>query len=235
MIKIAIVEDETEFADTVKNYLARYEKEQSVRFQIQVFTDGLDLVTDYTAGFDIILLDIQMKYLNGMKTAQKIRDLDEEVIFIFITSSSRFAVEGYTVDALGYILKPVTYLCFYQILNKATGRILKRQAIHYITIDRANGNMRLNTDSIYCIESQLHHVLFHTDRGDFAASGPLKRLEESLKVFGFAKCHNAYLVNLKHVTGCCANEVLLFSGQRIPVSRNRKKLFMKCLAEYMGG
>lgn len=55
-----------------------------------------------------------MKYLNGMKTAQRIRELDEDVIFIFITSSSQFAVEGYTVDALGYILKPVPIFLFHK-------------------------------------------------------------------------------------------------------------------------
>ncbi|WP_244287823.1 LytR/AlgR family response regulator transcription factor [Lacrimispora celerecrescens] len=235
MIKIAIVEDEMEYVETLRSYLARYEKDNSVSFQIQAFTDGLDIVSDYSASYDIILLDIQMKYLNGMKTAQKIRELDEDVIFIFITSSSQFAVEGYSVDALGYILKPVPYLSFSQIINKAVGRILKRQAVHYISIDRPEGTMRLSTDSVYYIESQLHHVLIHTDKGNFVASGPMKRLEEALKTFGFTKCHNAYLVNLKHVTGCLPIEVLLFSGDRIPVSRSRKKSFMECLAEYMGG
>ena len=85
MIKIAIVEDETEYVETLKSYLARYQTDHSASFQIQVFTDGLDIVSDYTASYDIILLDIQMKYLNGMKAAQKIRELDEDVIFIFIT------------------------------------------------------------------------------------------------------------------------------------------------------
>lgn len=235
MIKIAIVEDETEYVETLKSYLTRFEADYSVSFQIQAFTDGLDIVSDYTASYDIILLDIQMKYLDGMKTAQKIRELDEDVIFIFITSSAQFAVEGYTVDALGYILKPVPYLSFSQILNKAVRRILKRQAIYYINIDTDGGIMRLGIDSVYYIESQLHHVLIHTDKGNFVASGPMKRMEEALKTFGFAKCHNAYLVNLKHVTGCLPGDVLLLSGEQIPISRGRKKSFMECLADYMGG
>lgn len=95
--------------------------------------------------------------------------------------------------------------------------------------------MRLGIDSVYYIESQLHHVLIHTDKGNFVASGPMKRMEEALKTFGFAKCHNAYLVNLKHVTGCLPGDVLLLSGEQIPISRGRKKSFMECLADYMGG
>lgn len=235
MIKIAIVEDETEYAETLKSYLTRFEADYSVSFQIQTFTDGLDIVSDYTASYDIILLDIQMKYLNGMKTAQKIRELDEDVIFIFITSSAQFAVEGYLVDALGYILKPVPYLAFSQILNKAVRRIRKRQATHYFNIGTDGGTMRLGIDSVYYIESQLHHVLIHTDKGNFVASGPMKRMEEALKTFGFSKCHHAYLVNLKHVAGCLPGDVLLLSGEQIPISRGRKKSFMECLADYMGG
>lgn len=235
MINIAIVEDEIEYTQTLKNYLKRYETEHSASFQIQAFTDGLDIVSDYTASYDIILLDIQMKHLDGMKTAQKIRELDEDVIFIFITSSAQFAVEGYMVDALGYILKPVPFLSFSQILNKAVRRVQKRKETHYINIDSDGGTMRFNTDSIYYIESQLHHVLLHTEKGDFTTSGPMKRMEEALKPFGFAKCHNAYLVNLKHVSGSLPNDVLLFSGTQIPVSRSRKKSFMDCLADYLGG
>ncbi len=235
MIKIAIVEDEMEYVDTLKSYLTRFEADYSVSFQIQVFPDGLDIVSDYTASYDIILLDIQMKYLDGMKTAQRIRELDEDVIFIFITSSSQFAVEGYLVDALGYILKPVPYLSFSHIVNKAVSRILKKRAIHYITIDTEAGTMRLGIDSVYYMESQLHHVLIHTDKGKFVTSGPMKRMEEELKALGFAKCHNAYLVHLKHVTGCLPGDVLLFSGERLPISRGRKKSFMECLANYMGG
>lgn len=235
MIKIAIVEDETKYTETLKRYLSRYEAEHSVSFKVTAFTDGLDIVSDYTAIYDIILLDIQMKHLNGMKAAQKIRELDEDVIFIFVTSSAQFAVEGYTVNALGYILKPVPYLSFSQILNKAVRRILKKQAIHYMSVDTAGGTMRLSTDSVYYIESQLHHVLIHTDKENLVVSGPMKRMEEALKTLGFAKCHNAYLVNLKHVTGCLTNDVLLHSGEQIPISRGRKKSFMECLADYIGG
>lgn len=235
MIKIAIVEDEHSYANTLKSYLDRYGQEHSVSFQIQAFTDGLDIVSDYTAAYDIILLDIQMKHLDGMKTAQKIRELDEDVIFIFITSSARFAVEGYAVDALGYILKPVPYLSFSQILSKAVRRIKKEKEVHYVSIESESGTMRLNTDSIHYVESRLHHILLHTEKGDFITPGPMKRMEEALKPFGFAKCHNAYLVNLRHVAGSLPNDVVLFSGEQIPVSRARKKSFMDCLTDYLGG
>ncbi|WP_394523809.1 LytR/AlgR family response regulator transcription factor [Lacrimispora sp. JR3] len=235
MIKIAIVEDENEYVHTLRSYLKRYETEHGLNFQVEVFSDGLDILSDYTAGYDIILMDIQMKHLNGMKTAEKIREFDEEVIFIFITSSSQFAVEGYMVDALGYVLKPVPYLSFSQILNKAVRKTIKKQEIQYMNIDVDGGTMRINLDSVYYIESQLHHLLIHTEKGDYITPGPMKRMEEILTPHGFSKCHNAYLVNFKHVTGILNNYVLLFSGHKIPVSRTRKKSFMDGLTDYLGG
>ena len=112
MIKIAIVEDDKNYSQTLQNYIKKFEQEYHVMFQISIFSDGLDIVSDYSGDFDIILLDIQMKHLDGMKTAQSIRRFDEDVIFIFITSTVEFAIQGYLVDALGYLLKPVPYLPF---------------------------------------------------------------------------------------------------------------------------
>lgn len=235
MIRIAIVEDEQEYVQTLKSYLNRYETEHSLNFRIEIFSDGLDIISDYTSVYDIILLDIQMKHLNGMKTAEKIREFDEEVILIFITSSSQFALEGYMVDALGYVLKPVPYLSFSQILNKAIRKTEKRQETHYITIDVDGGTMRINLESVYYIESQLHHLLIHTEKGSYITPGPMKRMEETLKTYGFAKCHNAYLVSLMHVTGILQSHVLLSSGHKVPVSRARKRPFMDCLTDYLGG
>lgn len=235
MIKIAIVEDEKEYVQTLTEYLTLFENENSIKFQTSTYSDGLEIVSEYRPSYDIILLDIQMKHLNGMKTAEKIRKLDEDVIFIFITSSSQFAMEGYEVDALGYVLKPVPYPAFSQIMGKALRRIKKKQEAHYINIDVEDGMIRLNTDFIYYAESRLHRVLLHTEKGDFLTSGPLKRLEASLSSFGFAKCHNAYLVNLKHVIGSLQGFILLTSGEKIPASRTRKKIFMDLLSDYLGG
>lgn len=235
MMKLAIVEDEARYAETLKSYLKRYETENGEHFQIQVFSDGLDIITDYTASYDIILLDIQMKHLNGMKTAQKIREFDEDVIFIFITSSTQFALEGYLVDALGYVLKPVPYLSFSKLLKKAVERTKKKKEAHYINVVVDGGTMRISLDSVSYMESQLHQLLIHTDKGNYLVPGPMKRMEETLMPYGFSKCHHAYLVNLSHVTGILNNHVQLSSDQQVPLSRTRKKQFMDCLTEYLGG
>lgn len=235
MIRIAIVEDDKKDLQTLQDYLNRYEQENSVHFQITAFLDGLDIVSDYKAEYDIVLLDIQMKHLDGMRTAEKIRQLDEDVIFIFVTSTVQFAVQGYTVDALGYVLKPVPYLAFSQIIHKAARQIEKKRRRSYLTFEADGGQMKLDTAQIYYIESQKHDILIQSEKGSFRTSGPLKRMEEILEPQGFAKCHNAYLVNLLHVNALLPNVVRLSGDITLPVSRARKKTFLDSFTDYVGG
>lgn len=234
-LRIAIVEDEKEYVQSLQDFLERYTTEHPMELTTTVFSDGLDIVTDYTACYDIILLDIQMKHMDGMKAAEKIRELDEEVIFIFITSMVRFAVQGYMVDALGYVVKPVPYLAFSELLEKAVKQVGARQAKDYMTIEVESGYLKLDISQIYYIESQRHNIMVHTEKGDFITTGPLKKAEVLLSSKGFSKCHNAYLVNLYHVKGMVQNNLLLSGNHRLPVSRARKKAFMDSLADYMGG
>lgn len=235
MIRIAIVEDDRNDMQILRGYLSRYEQENSAHFQVSTFSDGLDIVSDYKAEYDVILLDIQMKHLDGMSTAEKIRALDEDVIFIFITSTVQFAVQGYTVDALGYVLKPVPYLAFSQILGKAVRQVQKKQSKCFLTLDVDGCQMKLDMAQIFYVESQKHNILVHTEKGSYRTAGPLKRMEELLLPQGFAKCHNAYLVNLLHVTALMPNVVRLSDGTELSVSRARKKSFLDSFTDYVGG
>ena len=235
MIRIAIVEDEDSYVQVLTGYLKQYETEHSLSFQISVFHDGLDIVSEYKADYDIILLDIQMKHLDGMKTAEKIRELDEDVSFIFITSTIQFAVQGYLVDALGYVVKPVAYLAFSQYSRKSCqkGEAKTDKKIN-MTIEVEGGQMRLDISQIYYIESQRHNILFHTEKGIFSLRSN-EKVEALLKDKGFSKCHNAYLIHLMHVTGIVQNNVLLSDSTTLPVSRAKKKVFLEALTDYIGG
>ncbi|HIT90001.1 MAG TPA: response regulator transcription factor [Candidatus Merdenecus merdavium] len=235
MIRIAIVEDQQEHVDVLCDYLDRYRKDHAQEFQITIFSDGLDIVTEYNAQYDIILLDIQMKHLDGMKTAERIRQLDEDVAFIFITSTVQYAVQGYQVNALGYVLKPVSYLAFSQVIEKAVKQQSKKQKTDFLTIDVEGGHMRLELNQIYYLESQNHYVLIHSEKGDFLTQGPLKRFDDLLESKGFSRCHHAYLVNMKHVTGIQHNNALITDGGHVVISRAKKKGFLDSLTNYIGG
>ncbi len=198
MIRVAIVEDDAEVQGVLQEYVRRYTRQYGTEFEVTVFADGVDILEDYRAVYDIIFLDVEMKHLDGMTTAERIRQMDADVILIFITNMAQYAIRGYSVGALDYVLKPVPYFAFSQQLLKAVARLEKR-AKHYLTVPVEGGLRRLDTASIYYLESEGHRVHFYTDEGDFSAPGALKAFEEKLADCPFARCNSGYLVNLAQV------------------------------------
>ncbi len=231
MIHLAIVEDEQLYIDQLTEYIHRYEAEKKLKFKISVFSDGAEIVEDYKGVYDIIFLDIQMKFMNGMDAAEKIRELDPNVVIIFITNMTQYAVRGYEVDALDYIVKPVEYFSFSQKFSRALGRIKKDEAV-YISIPLEDGILKVAVDDIDYIESQSHSMIYYTKKGTFHSRGTMRGLEEKLCNYGFFRANKGYLVNMKHVDGV-ADNCCLIGGGKLPISRTRRKPFMDALIRYM--
>ena len=232
MINIAIVEDEKLYVSQFKEYISRYEKESGNRINVSVFPDGAEIVENYSGDFDIILMDIQMKYMDGMTAAEQIRKLDSEVIIMFITNMTQYAIRGYAVDALDYVLKPVSYFAFSQRLNRAISRMKKRET-KIIMVNMKGGMVRINVANIYYIESQGHNLVLHTILGDYESAGTMKEVEEKLQGLNFCRGNKGYLINLQHVDGIqdgCA----VVKGEPLLLSRSRKKEFMEALTNYWG-
>ena len=109
MIRVALVEDDEQYRKSFLAYLKRYEEQSGQHFNVSVFTDGDEILEDYQADYDLILMDIAMRVMDGMTAAEKIRELDKEAVIIFITNTPQFVMQGYALDALDYVLKPVNY------------------------------------------------------------------------------------------------------------------------------
>lgn len=232
MISIAIVEDEDSCAKQMEEYLARFAAESGEEFETVRFCDGDEILENYRAQYDIILMDVQMKFMDGMTAAEEVRKLDPEVVIIFITNMAQYAIRGYAVDALDYVLKPVSYFAFSQRLERAIGR-MKKRARRYMTIAIRGGARKLDISSILYVESQGHNLVFVTASGEHTSSGTIREVEEKLESFGFFRCNKGCLVNLEHVDGVrdgCA----IVGGQALPVSRGRKNEFLAALTDYVG-
>lgn len=232
MVKMAIAEDDKMYVEQLLEYIHRYEKETGVRIEISTFSDGDEIVEKYKAGFDIILLDIEMPILDGMSAAGEIRKMDPEVVIIFITNMPQYAIHGYSVGALDYILKPPGYFAFSQCLNKAIAR-MERTTTKYMTISVKGGVQKLEVSQIYYIESQKHNLIFHTAIGEFISTGAMRDTEAALKEFHFCRGNNGYLINLEHVDGIrdgCA----IVKGEALLLSRGRKNAFLEELTDYVG-
>ena len=233
MIHIAIVEDDPEVRQQLVEYVHRYERQFGRMFEQTVFEDGDEIVSDYRAVYDIILLDIQMRRMDGMAAAEAIRKVDKDVILIFITNMAQFAIRGYAVDALDYVLKPVPYFAFSRQLQKAVDRLRKRQKT-FLTVPVDGGLRRIDVASIYYLESEGHYVRIYTENGDLLTSGSLKSYEEKLANKPFARCNSGYLVNLAQVLGVQQNTVQV-GPHELQVSRPKKKAFLEALTDYIGG
>lgn len=230
MIRIAIVEDDKNYIVELKTMLLKYEHESNQKLIITVFEDGEDIVYDYKADYDIILMDIEMHFMDGMTAAAKIREKDNEVVLIFITNMPQYVMEGYKVDALDYVLKPLTYFALSQRIDRAISR-MKNRTTSFITILLPNGVQKIDINKIYYIEVQNHDVIFHTVDGNYTARYALRLLEKKLENESFFRCHKSFIVNLAYVDSFQNNDIYI-DKQVIQVSRGRKKEFVDALNNY---
>ncbi len=231
MIRIAIVEDDKNYAEVLKKYIVRYEEEAGQKFVVTVFEDGEDIALDYKAEYDIILMDVEMQFMDGMKAAEEIRKVDQEVVIIFITNMPQYAMKGYAVEALDYVLKPINYFAFSQRLNRALDRMDHRRK-RYISINYKGGIQKLEVSSILYVEVQNHDLIYYTGNGTYVTRGTMREVEQELAEDGFFRCNKCYLVNLEHVSGCEKNYACVGS-EKVQVSRARKKDLMDALNNYI--
>lgn len=229
MLRIAVVEDDANQANQLVQYLERYGTENQVEIRSAVFRDGLDIVEDYSPVWDIILLDIEMPLLDGMTAAERIRTLDPDVILIFITNMAQYAIKGYEVDAMDFVLKPVNYYAFRMKLHKAC-RVLGERSTASILVHTEGGTRKLPVSSLRYVEVRDHRLIYHSTQGNFELFGSLKELESTLGR-DFARCNHCYLVHLRFVDGVQEDNVLV-GGDTLKISRTRKKAFMQQLSDY---
>lgn len=232
MLKIAILEDEPQYAEEIQECLNRFQDEYHIALEQTCFLNGDTFLQKYRAQFDILLLDIQMPFIDGMSVAEEIRKVDEKAVIIFITSAGQYAVKGYKVGAFDYILKPVEYFVLAQSILRAS-RSLSDADKKYLNLKIKSGMVRMNLDNIYYIESQRHTLEVHTTEGTYETYGTMKELEERLCKDSFMRGNKGYLINLRHVAAVRENTVIV-NGEPLALSRNRREICLKKLMEYWG-
>ena len=230
---IAVVEDSAQDRAVLDSYLEKYQQEKNCHFQITHFSDGDEIALGYKGGYDLILMDIEMTFLDGMSAAEEIRRADPEVLIIFITNSPQYAIKGYAVDALDYVLKPVSYYAFSQRLGRAVERVARR-ARHFLQINAHGTAHKLDTSAIYWIENCGHDLVFHTAEGELTAPGSMTETEEKLAQDSYFRVNKGCLVNLEHVDRMDGEDAIVH-GDRVPLARARRKAFLDALNDYING
>lgn len=231
MIHIAIVEDEKEFEKMLLDYIQRYMSETHTMIQTDTFHDGMSFLDEYSGKYQIVFMDIAMPNMNGMDTAQRLRNVDASVGLIFITSLAKYAIRGYEVAALDFIVKPVSYELFKIRLEKA---IVRNRVTDYYTLKTPNGLRKIKYDNLVYIESSKHYLYFHMTAETSRMRGTMRDVGAAFEQRGFAFISGSFLVNLSYVDELHGSSITA-GGETLNVARAYKTKFRERLTEYMGG
>lgn len=232
-MRIAVVDDNEKDAEYLKTCLKRYGMETNVVFEVTIFDQAESFLADYHYNYDLVILDIDMPGMSGVEAAQRLREHDGSTALMFVTNMPQYALEGFAVGAVDYILKPVSFPDFRVKMQRAL-RYVERSRDFPISLKTTEGYVKLMVSDIYYIESELHYLIYHTRSGEYRIRGLLSENEEILAPYHFSRCGTSFLVNLRYVESMKGNDVTV-AGTVLRISRSRKSSFVSDFTRYMGG
>lgn len=230
---IAIVEDDPKEAQVLQSYFNHLPAEFQDTFQVRLFPTARAFLSAYQPIYDIVFMDINLPDLNGLEAAGYMRRLDQNVVLIFVTSMAQFAVRGYEVDALDFLLKPVSFSTFTLKLKRALSKCSGTQP-QELLITVSDGVLRTSAARVKYVEVSDHALLYHTTDGILRSYGNLKQVEAQLNPRQFVRCNRCYLINLAFVRGIRGSTVIL-DGAELQISRPKRNSFLAALNNYLGG
>lgn len=240
-MNLAVVDDVLSELRQLEQQLAGYLSEKHINYKIFTYSNGEDFLSAYRPGqFDAVFLDNLMDGINGMETARCLRGYDSQIPIIFITNQECFALEGYTVQAMDYILKPVTVERLAVAMDRLSSRFGSQR---YIEIRENRLERRLLLDEIQYVRSVGHFLEIHTDSQILKPYMTLESLLTLLSQLGeygsparglrFQNCCRGYVINFDHVSSLGPRDFFLSGGGIIPVSRSKYKEMQAAYATYL--
>ena len=234
MYQIALCEDEKIFSDAQEKICREILDKLNIEYQISVFAssaDFLDIFVEQQKRFDLILLDIVMDGVDGMTLARRIRQTDADAVIIFITSNQDYALQGYDVNALHYLIKPVDT----QVLERLiTAVYTQKHQDNIFIIKSGKQHLRVHIKDIVCMETAGRRVEISMMDGIVYYSGKLTDILNELPKGQFVRCHNAFAVNIKNIRKLTRQNIIAINGKEIPVSRTFLNETRKSFLSQMG-
>lgn len=244
VVRIGIVDDEKAARNQLRQTIQRFEKQYCMELDVQEFDGPLAYLQAKDNDCDILYLDIDMPQMSGMKLAEKIRETNQDVILIFCTNLQQFAVNGYSVGALGFIVKPIQWYSFHMYLTRALNTIQerksqKRNASEQKIVVRDGAISRfINAADLEYVEVQHHDLLYNIrdkDSGEkrvIKSRGSMQEITATLSQFDFVRCSSSFLVNLSSITA--VSRMNVYIGQEtLPIGRAYKDSFTEAFSKYL--
>lgn len=235
MIKIAFCDDDNDVLESLHTLLVQYRALHDTDLSADSFHSPLDLIAEIERGshYDILFLDILMPGENGIDTAAEIRSYDEDIKIIFLTSSSEFAVQSYTVNAFYYQLKPICAEDFFRLMDNILAQCAREQS-DSLLLQCKSGIHRIRPAQLEFCEV-MHRTLFlHLTDGEILEiTSTLEELAKRLSVYGcFFRPHRSYLVNLEYVQQLNSRCITMTSQTEIPIPHGKYNSIKDIFLEY---
>ena len=231
-MRIAICDNDINDAITLRELCMAADAEALHSYSI--FTSGAKLCESFDhAGrpYDLVFLDIDMPEMNGIQAGKVIRRYDPEVVIVFTTAYSRFALEAYECQPLNYILKPCPQSKISAVINKVEQTLRLNTAYHVIKIK--SKSIRLPIYNILYVESVKKHIIYHTQNGIYETVGNLSDAYDTLRPLGFVQVHQGYIVNMDKIVDFDERYIILENKEKVEMSARKKTATMRAYAEYL--
>lgn len=232
-MRIAVIDDDAQDRAQILTCIEQYFSETGKSYEATVFEDAASFLSDYRYEFDFVILDIDMPGISGINAAKSLREKDPNVTLMFVTNMPQYAIEAYSVEAMDYVLKPVSYPDFKLKMQKAE-RYIARSADAPLILQTKEGTVQRMVSEIHYVESYKHYLHYHTASEAFRVRGKLSEAEERLRPYHFARSGESYLVNLAHLKSIEGTDIIV-GAERLPVSRRFRSEFLSAFTRYKGG
>jgi len=236
-INIAICDDDIRFASFLEEKLCGIDETQSLNLNIEVFSDGQEIIQNISEGnrYDIIYLDIEMKYIDGLEAARQIRKFDETALLIYVTNYTSYALRTFEVRPFRFIVKPVSEDLFQKYFWQALGEISKNNFYFYFKYDKAS--YKILVKNIIYFESVRRIIHIHTVNGTYKFYGKISAVEDffSSSTALFLRIHQSFLINYVYIQKHAYSVIELTNGSRLNISPDRRKNVTELLCNILGG
>ncbi len=218
-IAFAICDDEYTQRNYITTIVQKWADKSNTFIDISHYESAESFLFNYEENklIDILLLDIQMKEIDGIELAHKIREENKNMQIVFITGYPDFMAEGYDVSALHYLIKPVKEDKLFEVLDKAQKNLKQTEKSLFLTINREMHRILLS--EIRYIEAQGHYIIVNTISNSFKTKMNLSEIQTTLSN-EFFRCQRSFIVNLKYIRKITKTTVILDNMTEIPLSRN---------------
>lgn len=234
MLRIALCDDETDARDALRFQLekALIEETEKIVYEFSAGANAVSWLQKHPGEVDLLFLDIEMKGLNGMETARRIRAFDQNIMIAFLTGYPDYVFDGYSVGALDYIVKPVATQRLVELLHRVRIKLEQEKNLTF-SFRNADGTWRFLLHDILYFYSDRRKVTLVTEQSEYAFYARLDEIEEQTG-HQFVRIHQRYLINPAHVDYLGSDSVTVL-GQELPCSRKYREAALQKIAKSMMG